>query len=78
MNQDRIAAVSWTGTNVTPEDRVTITPALVERAQNLAVSPSPRDQQLVREWTEVVTKAPMFTANVDVVKELMWLKQQMK
>lgn len=77
MDRDRITSVTLTGARFRPEDRTLITPALIERAQNLALSPSPRDQQTVREWVQVITRAPMFTTTKEVLGELLCLKQQL-
>jgi len=74
--KDQIKTVALTGIKLSMQDRIVVTPALLERAQRLAVSPSQRDRQLVREWTQIIPKAPLFTASVEVLKEIMWLKQQ--
>lgn len=74
--KDRITAVKLTGVSFKPEDRITITPAILARAQTVAESPSPRNHQLVRDWVEMVCKAPFFTTGVEVLRELVWLKQQ--
>ena len=78
QHQDQVEAVTLEGVTVKPHERVVISPAVLERAQTLATSHSPKDRQAAAEWVEVITKLSVFTADSNVVKELYWLGKQVR